>query len=138
MCGAPVGPASGEEPLMHLVPEEVWELCEIDCWRGYLKSDFYARRLGQESAEIARSRMFRWRGHDPPPPDDRIVAAHETLVDKLLAAGWERVGVGEHTPWYTQRFRRRVGPGLPAKPSPPADVGTGEERAEESKEGAAP
>jgi hypothetical protein len=132
MCGAPVGTASGDQPLMQVVPGEIWELCEIACWRGYLKSDFFAHRLGRESGpEIARSPMFRRRGDAPPPQDDRIAAAHEKLVDALLAAG------GERTPWYAQRFRRRVGR-LPAEPSPPADTGTREERAEDSKEEAAP
>jgi hypothetical protein len=48
------------------------------------------------------------------------------------------VGVGEETPWYAQRFRRRVGSRLSAEPPPPADGGTGEERAEDSKKEAAP
>jgi hypothetical protein len=139
MCGAPVGSASDEEPLMHIVPGEVWELCEVDFWRGYLKSDFFAHRLGRESGpEIARSPMFRWRGDATPAQDNKIVAAHEQLVEALLTAGWERMGMGEHTPWYAQRFRRRVGRALPAEPSPPADKDAGEERAEDSKEEAAP
>jgi hypothetical protein len=82
-----------------------WELCEIDCWQGYLKSDFYAHRLGHESGpEIGRSPMFRWRGGAPPPREEKILAVHGTLVRRLLDAGWEPVG--EPKPWYAQRFRR--------------------------------
>jgi hypothetical protein len=82
-----------------------WELCEIACWRGYLKADFYARRVGSDD-EIARSPMFRWRGDDPPPREGKFLAAHEQLVSRLVNNGWQ--ALGDARPWYAQRFRRRI------------------------------
>lgn len=85
-----------------------WETCEIDWWRGYVKSDFYAVAAGADelSAEVARSPAFRWRSAAEPPSTDPIVAAHDTLVQKLMGAGWEEVASG--TSWYRRRYRRRL------------------------------
>lgn len=103
-CGAPV--EGRAPPATALRPGTSWELCEIGCWRGYLKADFYARRIGQDGEEFARSRMFRWRRNGPPPREGKILAAHEILAAKLRGAGWEPVG--EPRPWYAQRFRRQI------------------------------
>jgi hypothetical protein len=102
-CGAPVGEANGIAPSP---PATSWELCEIACWRGYLKADFYARGLGRDGEEIARSHMFRWRRDGAPPREGKFLAAYEELVALLAARGWEPVG--EPRPWYAQRFRRRL------------------------------
>jgi hypothetical protein len=102
-CGAPVGEVNAVAPLR---PVTSWELCEIGCWRGYLKAEFYARRIGRDGEEIARSRMFRWWHDSLPPREGKVLAAYEELVARLAAAGWEPVG--EARPWYAQRFRRRL------------------------------
>jgi hypothetical protein len=101
-CGAPVEGAAANA----LRPRISWELCEIGCWRGYLKADFYARRIGESGAEIARSDMFRRRRNDPPPREGNVLAAHEALVATLRNAGWEPIG--QPRPWYAQRFRRQI------------------------------
>ncbi len=116
--------------------DEVWETCEIKWWQGYLKSEFFAVgvRPGAEAYEAHRSPMFRWWHRSSPPQKGRIAAAHQVLVDKLVADGWEPVGRGG--PWYAQRFRRLLFTSLPAydepstEPSPQgegaADVSHGE------------
>jgi zinc-ribbon domain len=99
-CGAPQRDVAGFAPSAQ-------DVCEIRWWRGYVKAEFYALALdedGQES-EIARSAQFLWRRSDPPAPDHaRATAAHEQLVARLTAAGWEPLG--KAVPWYAQRFRR--------------------------------
>jgi hypothetical protein len=94
-CGAPLrGDGSAEG----------WEVCEIVWWRGYVKSEFHAVA---EAQELARSPRFRWRSDEPPPPDHQGArAAHDDLVERLTAAGWEPLG--EADPWYAQRFRRQI------------------------------
>jgi hypothetical protein len=89
--------------------QESWDLCEIVWWRGYVKSEFYALGLDADRREyeIARSPQFRWYKADAPPPDNtEALRAHETLVAKLVAGGWETLG--SSTPWYAGRFRRRA------------------------------
>ena len=85
-------------------------MCEIGWWRGYVKSEFYAAKTveGDDDVgeDVARSPAFRWRRNDDPPLTDDIVAAHDTLVAKLLAAGWMEFEIGDA--WYRRRFRRRV------------------------------
>lgn len=117
-CGAPVGGTT--PPATPPRPGTSWELCEIACWRGYLKADFYARRLGQNGEELARSRMFRWRRDGPPPREGKFLAAHEGLAAKLRDAGWEPVG--EPHPWYAQRFRRQIAGVYDIPPEQPARV----------------
>jgi hypothetical protein len=105
-------------------PGTPWELCEIGRWRGYLKADFYARRIGQNGEELARSRMFMWRRDEPPPREGKFLAAHEALVATLRDAGWEPIG--QPRPWYAQRFRRQIAGvyELPAeKPAPAEETG---------------
>jgi uncharacterized protein len=105
-CGAPVGETNAL-PLGSPTPNPGgWELCEIVCWRGYFKADFYARQVGSDD-EIERSPMFRWRHDDPPPREGKFLAAHERLVSRLVNDGWQPLG--EARPWYAQRFRRRIG-----------------------------
>jgi hypothetical protein len=89
--------------------EGVWEVCEIDCWRGYLKSEFYATASTPDGADYAagRSPAFRWRGSGPPEPTEAVAAAHEALVARLEREGWERYERGSL--WYSQRLRRPSG-----------------------------
>jgi hypothetical protein len=115
-CGAPVEGAAAT-PLRSAAS---WEICEIGCWRGYLKAEFYARRLGENGEELARSPMFRWSRGDSLPHDGKALVAHEALVAKLREEGWEPIG--QARPWYVQRFRRAIAGiyDLPAEP-PPAE-----------------
>jgi hypothetical protein len=108
-CGAPTsepplraGDFSGQqaEPARY-------EVCEIDYWRGYLKCDFYARGIADESGyEVVRSPLFPWFRNTPPPRDGKALAAHTTLVQRLTDAGWEPMGA--RGPWYAHRFRRAI------------------------------
>lgn len=109
----PAGPVE-EAPPLH-VPAPLggdWEECEIDWWRGYVKSDFYALAVGPggESYVAARSPTFRWLRREPPPEESRGAEPHARLVAHLVAEGWEPVG--SRFAWYKTRLRRRRRPTL--------------------------
>jgi hypothetical protein len=89
-----------------------WEECEIDWWRGYVKSDFYALavRPGGERYVAARSSTFHWWRTEPPLEESPGSEAHARLVARLVADGWEPVGRG--LAWYKTRLRRRRRPTL--------------------------
>ena len=100
---APQAPGAPES-----LDEGLWEVCEIDCWRGYLKSEFYATAMTPEGEEYAagRSPAFRWRGNGAPEPTtEAVAAAHEALVAQLAREGWEPYEDGPA--WYSRRLRRR-------------------------------
>jgi hypothetical protein len=88
------------------------EECEIEWWRGYIKSDFYAFALRPDGTPriLARSPSFRWRSSDPPPPEGPAVEAYAALIELLTAWGWESAEIGG--PWYRTRLRRRLRPTL--------------------------
>jgi hypothetical protein len=88
------------------------EECEIEWWRGYVLSDFYAFALrpGGPAIILARSPSFRWRHTDPPPHEGPAAEAHTALVERLSARGWEPVGTGGA--WYRTRLRRQLKPTL--------------------------
>jgi zinc-ribbon domain len=101
-CGAPQREGAGSGPPHSGQAPERWELCEIVWWRGYLKSEFIAVAGARE---LDRSPQFRWRSGDPPPHDDAGARnAHDQLVQRLTALGWEPLG--QAIPWYAQRFCR--------------------------------
>ncbi|MGH3005724.1 MAG: hypothetical protein ACRDOS_07475 [Gaiellaceae bacterium] len=116
-------PPSHRQPAAHRAEERSplrvaapaaggWEECEIDWWRGYVKSDFYAlaARPGGERYVAARSPSFRsWRS-EPPLEEGAGAEAHARLVARLVADGWEPVGSG--LAWYKTRLRRRRRPTL--------------------------
>lgn len=83
------------------------ETCQIEWWCGYLKSRFFARRIGDEGEVIAASPHFRWSGPRAPIPAQRVAAAHEALLAQLRAEGWEPSG-GNGT-WYGLVFSRAAG-----------------------------
>jgi hypothetical protein len=121
-CGASLGDARAPRSLVVMPAAETsgWETCEIDCWRGYVKCDFYARGLTPTwDEEVGRSPSFWWWHRDPPPQERSALAAHEALVERLLADGW--VPTGTRRPWYAQRFRRSLdGVGAPVPEEAPA------------------
>ena len=88
------------------------EECEIEWWRGYVMSDFYAFALrpGGPTTILARSPSFRWAPTDPPPAEGPAAKAHAALVERLGAEGWESVGTGDA--WYRTQLRRRLKPTL--------------------------
>ena len=77
----------------------------IERWRGYRSSTFYARVGGS----LLESRSFRWSKADPPPETAAARAAHDELVARLQAAGWEPVAGGGL--WYETGFVRPVSEG---------------------------
>jgi hypothetical protein len=109
-CGAPQqkGPGAPTQ-LPGARAREPWDVCEIVWWRGYVKSEFYVHAVGADRGayEFARSRQFWWRKTEAPPADHKGArVAHNALVEKLRAAGWEPLG--KASPWYAQRFRRHA------------------------------
>jgi hypothetical protein len=115
-----IEPAEEEPPVPEpkataSADESEWEYCEIDWWRGYVKSQFIAKATTPGDADyiVRESRMFRWRGNGIPEATPASIAAHEQLVEQLRAEGWEGEP-GTSTNWYAQTFRRRQTPdGLP-------------------------
>lgn len=85
-----------------------WEFCEIDWWRGYVKSHFFAKATTPGDADyvVRESPMFRWQGNGIPEATPASIAAHEQLLEKLRAEGWED-DPGTPSTWYAQTFRRR-------------------------------
>ncbi|MGH3093148.1 MAG: hypothetical protein ACRDOG_12600 [Gaiellaceae bacterium] len=110
--GQPARPAEERRPLRVAAPVGDWEECEIDWWRGYVNSDFYALagRPGGERYVAARSPTFRWWRREPPPEESSAAEAHARLVARLVADGWESVGSG--LAWYKTRLRRKPRPTL--------------------------
>jgi hypothetical protein len=121
-CGASLREARPPRSLVVMPAAEMsrWETCEIECWHGYVRCDFYARGLMPAGdGEVSRSPLFWWRHRDPPPQEGSALIAHEALVDRLLADGWEPAGA--RRPWYARRFRRLLdGSGAPAPRDVPA------------------
>jgi hypothetical protein len=96
------------EPIGAAVHEE----CEIEWFRGYVKSQFLAVADRPSEALVRESPWFAWRGTRPPPQEERIEAARDQLLHALLRDGWERSGVGEQ--WYSDRLQRTVHVGVDA------------------------
>lgn len=86
---------------------ETHEVCEIACWRGYMKWQFYVELESPYEATIA-SPYFRAPGKGVPEQTEAALAAHAVLVERLGAAGWEPEGYGED--WFSERFQRAAEP----------------------------
>jgi hypothetical protein len=82
------------------------ERSRIEWWRGYVKSEFYARVPSPDGGSVVvRSRSFNWIKPTPPPQDvPRIAQAHEALVSRLEADGWRPTGCGDE--WYELELGR--------------------------------
>lgn len=105
------------EPIMVAAEEWAgWEFCEIDWWRGYVKSHFFAKATtpGETDYVVRESSMFRWRGNGIPEATPASIAAHEQLLERLRAEGWED-DPGTPSTWYAQTFRRRRDAGALAR-----------------------
>jgi hypothetical protein len=81
--------------------------CEIEWFRGYVKSQFYVLLDSpwEGSPRRIESPWFAWRQADPPPPLPEIVAARDRLLAKLEGDGWTAHGRGRA--WYSQRLTPR-------------------------------
>jgi hypothetical protein len=83
------------------------EECEIEWFRGYVKSQFYAvTRQSDGPSRVLESRWFSWRRVSPPPDEPPIAAAHDELLHALRREGWELCGRGDE--WYRDRLTRSV------------------------------
>jgi hypothetical protein len=126
----PAAPTEEPQPssLQFAVPPPTtWERCEVEWWRGYIKSDFYAvafRPTG-EWYVAERSPSFRWRHTEPPREGSAGREEHAHLVGRLVRDGWQPVGNGPV--WYQTRFRRPVPPSLDELAGTLESQGTGAE-----------
>jgi hypothetical protein len=116
---------TGRRTAWPLEVERLWT-CEIDCKVGYRKSTFRAMAQppgGGKRRAIGESAPLRWTlVSDPEPPMREFMALARSLVTALRAAGWERVGTGEH--WYSLRFVwRGEGEPEPVTVPDPAEAG---------------
>jgi hypothetical protein len=100
------------EPALDPIGAAVREQCEIEWFRGYVKSQFLAVADRPNGALVRESPWFAWRATTPPPQQERIAAARDHLVQALLRDGWEWSGVGEQ--WYSVRLQRTVHVGVDA------------------------
>jgi hypothetical protein len=100
------------EPALEPIGAAVHEECEIEWFRGYVKSQFLAVADAPSEALVRESPWFAWRGTTPPPREERIAAARDQLLQALLRDGWERSGVGEQ--WYSDRLQRTLHVGVEA------------------------
>jgi hypothetical protein len=82
---------------------ETHQVCEIACWRGYVKWQFYVESEPPDVAPLV-SPYFRAPGKGIPEQTDSALHAHAVLVESLLEAGWEPEGYGEE--WFSERFQR--------------------------------
>jgi len=106
---APIEPAPHPALISEVAPLEEGA-CEIEWFRGYVKSRFFVvleePELGGD--RLVESPWFSWRQADPPPPAlPEIVAARDALLVKLEREGWEAYGRGGA--WYSQRLTLRQG-----------------------------
>ena len=80
--------------------------CRIDWWRGYVKSEFYAKARMPDGREyvVCTSPGFRWSKSTPPPKEaPQVAQVHQELVDDLVAGGWVVSGVGDE--WWALELR---------------------------------
>ena len=81
------------------------EECEIEWFRGYVKSQFYAvTHDGDGLPRVLESPWFRWHQVSSPPPQQLISAAHHELLDALAQDGWQPCGHGDE--WWNDRLTR--------------------------------
>lgn len=80
-----------------------------------------------ETGEVFESPTYRWRRPAPPPENGAARAAYDSLVERLLAEGWEPEATGQT--WYATSFVRPTfeaqpvvveAPPQPVPASPPA------------------
>ena len=97
-----------------------FETCEIVFWRGYFKCAFYAVF---QAGEPVGSPYFRSRDGFPT-QSGAPLEAHQALVERLTAEGWEPATRGRA--WYSLSFRRREWSPVDERPreAPPAEFPT--------------
>jgi hypothetical protein len=91
--------------------------CWIAVWRSGTTAEFRAVvGEGPKRWVVGRSPAFDVPATGPIPDDAPARAAHEELIDRLRALGWEPTG-GESDVWYQLRLEQRTAEGRLAVPS---------------------
>ena len=98
----PVKPAEPEEETREL------EYCTVECWRGYVKSQFFARALRPDGRSYiaARSPFFRSWHSGEPEESEQARGAHGQLLLFLRSTGWEHRAGECDWAWYSACFAR--------------------------------
>ena len=80
--------------------------CEIQWWRGYVRSMFLAiaTRADGTDVGVASSRPFSWRKGEPPLATSTTAEALRMLVESLEHKGWKVVGRGSD--WFAVKLAR--------------------------------
>jgi hypothetical protein len=104
-------PASGAEsdaPARASAGETRTRECEVEWWRGYVKSAFYAIETSSVGfgRDIASSPFFRWRSRDVPRETPEAAAALRSLVESLEREGWTVAGRREE--WFGVKLRMAI------------------------------
>jgi hypothetical protein len=87
-------------------PRSVPARCRIGWWRGYVKSEFYAKARMPDGREyvVRTSLGFRWSKSTPPPKEaPQVAEVHQKLVADLVADGWVVSGVGDE--WWALELK---------------------------------
>jgi hypothetical protein len=84
--------------------------CEVRRWRGYVSSEFYARRVDDLST-VATSGTFRWRKKASPPDRGAAREAFDRLRAELVGLGWRDTGTTAS--WFERRFERYEAAAVP-------------------------
>ena len=82
--------------------------CEVEWWRGYVRSAFYAIETssGGFGRTIASSPFFRWRKSDVPRVTPEAAAALRSLVESLEREGW--TVAGRRKEWFGVKLRTAI------------------------------
>lgn len=83
-------------------PEQVFQECTVERWRGYTRSSFVACLA--DGSLVAESGAFKCKGDVP--AEGAALEAHAALLRQLEALGWEQSAHGEA--WYAVRYGRWV------------------------------
>jgi hypothetical protein len=78
------------------------QMCEIGLWKGYRKSQFFARGVAVDGVEYAVAQSPVFRSRNPGADDEAARDAHTELAEQLLELGWQRDGAGDE--WWALRF----------------------------------
>jgi hypothetical protein len=89
--------------------------CEVRRWRGYVSSEFYARRVDDLST-VATSGTFRWRKKASPPDRGAAREAFDRLRAELVGLGWRDTGTTAS--WFEHRFERHEAAAVPILAGP--------------------
>jgi hypothetical protein len=101
---APLAEQRGAFRGATLPPAPMPDVCTIEAWRGYVKTQFYAARPGARDEAVAASPLFRAPGGNQP---ERTPAAEQALAEllaELQRKGWKVTAEGRR--WFDRRLVR--------------------------------